>query len=105
LQRREPDQALAFARRALEVQPDSGFAALSLSIALQNSGDEAGAEKMLLHTIDLDPSLQAAWINLALLYEHQGRQADRVALLNRYLEWNPQSVWFRQLKNMLSQPH
>lgn len=105
LQRREPEQALAFARRALEVQPDSGFSALSLSIALQNSGDEAGAEKMLLHTIDLDPSLQAAWINLAFLYERQGRQPDRIALLNRYLEWNPQSVWFRQLKNMLSQPH
>ena len=105
LQRREPDQALTFAGRALEIQTDSGFAALSLSIALQNSGDDAGAEKMLLHTIDLDPSLQAAWINLAFLYERQGRQGDRIALLNRYLQWNPQSVWFRQLKNMLSQPH
>ncbi len=105
LQRREPDQAVMFARRDLEVQPDSGFAALSLSIALQNSGDDAGAEKMLLHTIDLDPSLQAAWINLTFLYDRQGRQSDRVALLNRYLQWNPQSVWFRQLKNMLSQSH
>jgi predicted CXXCH cytochrome family protein len=105
LQRREPKQAQEFARRATELQPDSGFASLSLAIALQNSGDEAGAERQLLHTIDLDPSLQAAWTNLVFLYERQGRQPDRIALLDRYLVWNPKSIWFRQLKAMLSQAH
>ena len=104
LQRREPEQAREFARRATEMQPDSGFASLNLAIALQNSGDDAGAERQLLHTIDLDPSLQPAWINLVFLYERQGRQSDRIATLDRYLRWNPQSIWFRQLKAMLSQP-
>jgi tetratricopeptide (TPR) repeat protein len=105
LQLRELEQAREFARRAAEVQPDSGFASLNLALALQNSGDDAGAERQLLHTIDLDPSLQPAWINLVFLYEKQGRQADRIAILDRYLKWNPQSIWFRQLKAMLPQQH
>ncbi len=105
LQRREPEKALGFARRAAEVQADSGFASLNLAIVLQNSGDEAGAERQLRHTIDLDPSLQSAWTNLVFLYERQGRPTDRIALLDRYLKWNPQSIWFRQLKAMLSPKH
>ena len=104
LQRREMEQARELARKLTEVQPDSGFAALNLALALENSGDDAGAEKQLLHTIDLDPSLQAAWVNLVFLYEKQGRQAERAALLDRYLKWNPQNIWFRQLKGMLP-PH
>ncbi len=103
LQRGEPEKAQEFARRATEKQPDSGFASLNLANALQNGGDEASAERQLLHTIDLDPSLQPAWINLAFLYEKRGRPADRIALLERYLKWNPQNIWFRQLKAMLSQ--
>jgi predicted CXXCH cytochrome family protein len=104
LQLREMEQAREYARRATEVQPDSGFASLNLALALQNSGDDAGAERQLLHTIDLDPSLQPAWVNLVFLYEKQGRQAERTALLNRYLKWSPQNIWFRQLKAMLPQP-
>jgi predicted Zn-dependent protease len=104
LQRREMEQARELARKLTEVQPDSGFAALNLALALENSGDDVGAEKQLLHTIDLDPSLQAAWVNLVFLYEKQGRQAERAALLDRYLKWNPQNIWFRQLKGMLP-PH
>jgi hypothetical protein len=43
-------------------------------------------------------------MNLTFLYEKQGRLADRIALLDRYLEWNPQNIWFRRLKSILSQP-
>src|ERR1035438_2263734 len=105
LQSRELEQAREFARRATEVQPDSGFASLNLALALQNSGDDAGADRQLLHTIDLDPSLQPAWVNLVFLYEKQGRQTEKIVLLDRYLKWNPQNIWFRQLKAMLRQPH
>ena len=105
LQRREWDQAKAFARRAAELQPDSGLSSLSLAIVLQNSGDDAGAERQLLHTIDLDPSLQPAWVNLSFLYKRLGRLHDQVELLNRYLKWNPQSIWMRQLKAMSTEQH
>ena len=102
LQQRDFDQAKDYARRCLEAQPDSGFASLSLAIVLQNSGDDAAAERQFLHTIDLDPSLQPAWVNLVFLYDKQGRRADKQALLDRYLRWNPQNIWFRQLKAMAS---
>ena len=72
------------ARRATELQPDSGFASLSLAIALQNSGDDSGAERQFLHTIDLDPSLQPAWVNLVFLYEKEGKQAEKLAILENY---------------------
>jgi predicted CXXCH cytochrome family protein len=100
LQRREFDAAKKYARRAVEVQPDSAFASLSLAIVLQNSGDDAEAEKQFLHTIDLDASLQPAWVNLVFLYDKLGRARDKAALLDRYLAWNPQNIWFRQLKAM-----
>lgn len=105
LQRRELDKAIELSRRVAEMQPDSGFASLNLAIALQNNGDDAGAERQLLHTIELDPSLQAAWTNLAFLYQRQNRQSDRAALLDRYLKWNPQNIWFRQLKAMMAESH
>jgi Flp pilus assembly protein TadD len=101
LQNRELGQATELARRATELQPDSGFASLSLAIALQNSGDDSGAERQFLHTIELDPSLQPAWVNLVFLYEKEGKQAEKLAILDRYLKWNPQNIWFRQLKAIL----
>jgi predicted CXXCH cytochrome family protein len=101
LNRQEPDRAQVLARRETQLQPDSSFASLNLAIALQNAGDRAAAERQYLHTIELDPSLDGAWINLAYLYEKQGRQADKIALLDRYLRWNPQNIWFRQLKATL----
>jgi len=97
------NEARELARRVVELQPDSGFASLNLAIALQNGGDGQGAERQFLHTIDLDPSLQPTWVNLVFLYEKQGRQAEKAALLDRYLKWNPQSLWFRQLKAMQAQ--
>jgi len=105
LQQRDLDQAKTLARQAAELQPDSGFASLSLAIVLENSGDDRGAERQLLHTIDLDPSLQAPWMNLAFLYKRLGRERDQMALLDRYLKWNPQSIWLRQLKSMSAGQH
>jgi len=104
LKDREADRAQEFARREIKLRPDSGFASLDLANALQEGGDLAGAERQLLDTIALDPSLQQAWVDLTFLYEKQGRQTDRMAILDRYLQWNPQNIWFRRLKSILSQP-
>ncbi len=104
LKNHEPERAQEFARRAIQLVPDSGFASWDLANALQEGGDEGGAERQLLKTIDLDPSLQGAWVSLVFLYEKQGRQSDRIAVLDRYLRWDPQNIWFRQLKTILSQP-
>jgi predicted CXXCH cytochrome family protein len=104
LKNREADKAREFARREIKLRPDSAFASLDLANALEDGGDAPAAERQLLETIDLDPSLQQAWTNLTFLYEKQGRQSDRIAILDRYLKWNPQNIWFRRLKSILSQP-
>jgi hypothetical protein len=104
LKNRETEKAKELALRAVELQPDSGFASLNLANALRDSGDSAGAERQLLKTIEVDPTLQQAWVDLTFLYEKQHRSADRIAILDRFLQWNPQNIWFRQLKAILSQP-
>jgi hypothetical protein len=104
LKNRETEKAKEFARREVQLRPDSSLASMDLANALAESGDMAGAEQQLLKTIEIDPSQQQAWMNLTFLYEKQGRLADRIALLDRYLAWNPQNIWFRRLKSILSQP-
>jgi len=104
LKNRDAERAKELGLRAVAVQPDSGFASLNLANALRDSGDQEGAERQLLKTIDLDPTLQQAWVDLTFLYEKQHRQTDRIAILDRYLKWNPQNIWFRQLKAILAQP-
>jgi tetratricopeptide (TPR) repeat protein len=104
LKNRETEPAKELALRAIALEPASGFASLNLANALRESGDQEGAERQLLKTIELDPTLQQAWVDLTFLYEKQHREADRIALLDRYLKWNPQNIWFRQLKSILAQP-
>jgi hypothetical protein len=102
LRRQRPQQALTMARLGIEKQPDSGRAALNLALALEQTGDSDGAERELLHATNIDPSLELAWINLAKLYQKQGRRSGMIALIDHYLEWNPQSIMFRRQKAMLS---
>lgn len=104
LKNREAERAKQLALRAIGLQPESVFASMNLANALRESGDQEGAERQLLKTIELDPTYQQAWVDLTFLYEKQGRQADRIAILDRYLKWNPQNIWFRQLKSILAQP-
>jgi tetratricopeptide (TPR) repeat protein len=91
-------RGVALARRALETAPDSGHAAFVLAIALQRSGDLAGAEREYLRATNLDPSLKEPWMDLAKLYQSQARMPDVRATIERYLAWNPQSILFRLQK-------
>jgi len=104
LKDRDAEGAKKWALKAVKLQPDSAFASLNLAFALRDGHEEEAAEQQLLATIDLDPSLTQAWTNLTFLYEKQKRDADRMALLDRFLKWNPQNIWFRQLKAILERP-
>jgi predicted CXXCH cytochrome family protein len=104
LKDRDTEGAKQWALKAVKLQPDSAFASLNLAFAFEDGHEDDAAEQQLLATIDLDPSLTQAWTNLTFLYEKQKRDADRMALLDRYLKWNPQNIWFRQLKAILERP-
>ncbi len=95
LKARDPQRAVAICRRIVELRPLSAAAALSLGLALKDSGNPKEAEEQLRRAIDLDPSLMEAYAQLALLYDAEKRTADAVEAINRFLVWNPRNIQFR----------
>ncbi len=98
------EQALSLSRRAVEKSPNSALYAVYLSMALDRKGDLAEAERQLNRAIDLDPSLQEAYVHLVDIYSREGSIAKQREAIDRYLRWNPQSIWFRLAKAALPEP-
>jgi tetratricopeptide (TPR) repeat protein len=90
-----PARAVALSRWAVESMPSSATFALNYGLALKGAGDLKQAEREFLRSIELDPSLMRSYAELAVLYDSQGRRAESVAVINRFLKWNPQSIQFR----------
>ncbi len=90
-----PDRAVALARWAVESTPKSATFALNYALALKRAGDLGQAEREFLRAIELDPSLMRAYAELAVLYDRQGKQQASMAILDRFLKWNPQTIQFR----------
>ena len=88
-------EALGLDERAARKQPASADYAVNLADALKVAGDAEGAERELKRAIDLDPSLERAYMELAGLYYEQLRKPEAVAVLDRYLKWNPASITFQ----------
>ncbi len=75
---------------------------MNLGIVLKRSGDLAEAERQLTRAIDLDPSLKQAYMELATLYNSQGRVREMTDTIDRFLKWNPQDILFRLQKARLA---
>jgi predicted CXXCH cytochrome family protein len=90
--------AVALCRRAVEKQPENAQNALDLGITLSKSGDLLEAARQFSRAIDLDPSLERAYLELSDLYEKQGQSQQALETLDRYLRWNPQSILIRLAK-------
>ena len=97
----DSSRALEFARRSVELNPQSANAALGLARILQASGSESEAEQQFLRTIGLNPSLKEAYGRLAMLYVKQKRIQDAVNILDRYMQWNSNEILFRDWKKQL----
>ena len=96
LENSPPDRAVKLSRWAVESMPNSATFALNYGLALKRAGDLKQAEQELLRSILLDPSLPRSYAELALLYDGEGRQRESMAIINRFLQWNPQSIQFRR---------
>ncbi|HWF47839.1 MAG TPA: cytochrome c3 family protein [Bryobacteraceae bacterium] len=90
-----PPKALALSEWAEASEPDSATFAMNLGIALKRAGDTRRAEAQLLRAIDLDPSMMQAYAELAVLYDEEHRADDARKTIDRFLNWNPQSIQFR----------
>jgi Flp pilus assembly protein TadD len=86
---------MALLRQAAEKQPRNALHAFYLGLALTKSNDLACAERQLRRAIELDPSRKEPYIALCDIYAKQGRLSDVAAAIDRYLNWNPQSISFR----------
>jgi tetratricopeptide (TPR) repeat protein len=98
LENSPPDRAVALSRWAVESMPNSATFALNYGLALKRAGDLKRAEPELLRSISLDPSLMRSYAELALLYDGEGRQQESMAIIDRFLKWNPQSIQFRRAR-------
>jgi len=81
-------EALGQLKQAERVFDDNAFLHYEKGVALQSTGDEAGAERELRESVALD-HLDGAARALASLYLGQGRPADAAAILSREAEWSP----------------
>jgi tetratricopeptide (TPR) repeat protein len=95
LENSPPDRAVALSRWAVESMPNSATFALNYGLALKRAGDLKQSEHELRRSIELDPSLTRSYAELAILYDGEGRQQESMAIINRFLKWNPQTIQFR----------
>jgi tetratricopeptide (TPR) repeat protein len=92
LQDRRPKAALKLFAEAEQEQPHEASNALREAIAYEATGDESDAIKELRQAIDLDPSFERAYFELARLYASLGQSSARTQVLRRYLEMFPGSI-------------
>jgi hypothetical protein len=92
LQDRRPKAALKLFVEAAQEQPDEASNALREAIAYEATGDEGDAIKALRQAINLDPSFERAYFELARLYASLGQSSARTQVLRRYLEIFPGSI-------------
>jgi Flp pilus assembly protein TadD len=104
LQRGMVPEGMALLRQAAEKQPRNVVYAFWLGLAISRSNDLVGAVQPLSRAIDLDPSRKEPYIALCTIYEKQGRLADKAATIDRYLQWNPQSISFRLQRPQIDVP-
>jgi tetratricopeptide (TPR) repeat protein len=76
--------SVAAARKAIQENPNSAHAYLSLSVALRSGGDLAGALDAVNQALKLDPHLSRAWLVKGLIANEwlaKGRAADEKGIL------------------------
>lgn len=89
--------AEAAIRRAIELSPRNAAARNSLGWVLHLQGDHDGAVAAYRIALDLDPDLQSARRNLAVLLVRLGRRHDSTVYWQRELSTRSGLVWLNQL--------
>jgi len=70
--------------------PKSAAAAFNEAVPLLNSGNDDGAEPLLLQAIEIDESFAKAHYELGNLYARKGRNAEAKEHLTRYVDLEPE---------------
>jgi tetratricopeptide (TPR) repeat protein len=92
LQQKMPRQALNYFQEAAREQPRNANEIMNAGIASEYAGDIGAAISSFERAIDLDPSLQRAYFELARLYESNGQEGASIQTVRRYLKLFPESI-------------
>jgi tetratricopeptide (TPR) repeat protein len=84
-----PDAAIQYLRKAIEVKPDYAKAYLYLGLVYDEKKDDAEAIKQLLKAIGLDPKYLDAHLWLASLYREGKNYPEAIKYLNKAIEIAP----------------
>ena len=87
-----PQDGLAAARAAVQVDPDDPLALLDLAFVERRTGDLVAAERSLRRARTADPAFGLAALDLGTLLAEQGRDDEAGDLLRRALEREPRSA-------------
>jgi predicted CXXCH cytochrome family protein len=96
-------EGIGFYQQAVEKQPGSAEYAFNLGVNLKATGDIEGAERELNRAIEINPSLQPAYVQLAGIYYDLQRKPEALATLDKYLKWNPGNIMFRLRRARLAE--
>jgi len=97
-------RALEFARRAVELSPQSAVRTLTLARILETSGADDKAEQQFVKAIALNPSWKEPYGRLTMFYVRRNKFEEAIKVLDRYLTWNPNEILFHEWrKQILSQ--
>ena len=98
----EIDKAIAFGWRSVDLNPKSAMSALSFARVLQASGQTREAEDEFQKAISLDPSVKEAYGRLAMQYTKDRRPDEAMKILDRYLQWNSNEIFFHEMEQRLA---
>jgi tetratricopeptide (TPR) repeat protein len=88
------DEALAFARQCVEMDPDLGVGWNILGVVQRSQGSEKEAEKSFLKALQVDPKDGAPCGNLEILLRTEGRESEAQAYRERGLEIRKKDPFF-----------
>ena len=94
--------AVELFKRAEQADSSNAQFALYLGIAAKKAGHGDEAIRALRRSIQLNPSLEKAYLELASLYTQSGQPAAAALVLDNYLQWNKQSILGRITRDSLS---
>jgi protein O-GlcNAc transferase len=86
------DQAIRELNLALSENPKAPDAQFQMGLALYARADLEGAQKCFEETVRLDPAYSQARVNLAEMYENQGKDNEALAQYHLALEESPQDA-------------
>jgi tetratricopeptide (TPR) repeat protein len=89
------------ARAALELNPDFALARMLLGAVCVETGKYIEALAEFEEVLRIDPLADNAWVNIARVYQLQGKTQEALSAIDKALEVNPKSIHAARLHELI----